>query len=622
MKLVVKRYNTRRSAPAASARPAAPAQEVAPASASAAPGAAMAASPVRPAAAAAAPAPAPAPPAPRPQAASASGTWIGKPDGTLLFDTQEDGFGDLPFPSSAAGQAAAARAAAGSPTPDGAAADDATDETLSSIRDEGLSARQLRLARRLAQRFDLPATSDLDAVRLLREAGIDPFQRGSGLDLAQQDEADEADAPTSPADAVSAGATGTQLQRSGGVRLPQTIKPAKLPAAPTAEAEVNHAAELMRIQRDLVRRRRRKAIFMALRVFFFVILPGCIAGYYYYFIATPLYATKTAFTVQQADPSAGMGVSAGGGRGASAAMLQDPINVQEYLMSRAAMLRLESDVGFREYFDDPHIDLIQRLEPGATDEATYKVYKRNVRIGFDPTEGVIRMEVITPDPAVSVKIAKALIGYAEEQVDQMTQRLREDQMKGARESYVDAEAKRLEAQKRVVELQKKFQILNSAAEVQLIQSQVGSLEAQITKDRLGLAQILSNPNPNMARVTPLKRRIATMEDQVAELRNRLTQSDTPGGETLPDIQAELTIAEADVEVRTKMMAQAIEAMEAARVAANRQVRYLSLSFPPVAPDEATYPRAFENTSVALLIFAGIYLMLSMTAAILREQVSA
>ena len=43
---------------------------------------------------------------------------------------------------------------------------------------------------------------------------------------------------------------------------------------------------------------------------------------------------------------------------------------------------------------------------------------------------------------------------------------------------------------------------------------------------------------------------------------------------------------------------------------------------PVAPDEPTYPRKFENTLLAFLIFSGIYLMLSLTASILREQVSA
>ena len=51
------------------------------------------------------------------------------------------------------------------------------------------------------------------------------------------------------------------------------------------------------------------------------------------------------------------------------------------------------------------------------------------------------------------------------------------------------------------------------------------------------------------------------------------------------------------------------------------MRYLSLGVSPVAPDEPTYPRAFANTALALLIFAGIYLMISMTTAILREQVT-
>ena len=55
--------------------------------------------------------------------------------------------------------------------------------------------------------------------------------------------------------------------------------------------------------------------------------------------------------------------------------------------------------------------------------------------------------------------------------------------------------------------------------------------------------------------------------------------------------------------------------------ANRQTRYLSNFVSPVAPDEAAYPRAFEYSVVALLIFGGIYLMISMTAAILREQVT-
>jgi capsular polysaccharide transport system permease protein len=42
---------------------------------------------------------------------------------------------------------------------------------------------------------------------------------------------------------------------------------------------------------------------------------------------------------------------------------------------------------------------------------------------------------------------------------------------------------------------------------------------------------------------------------------------------------------------------------------------------PVVPDEASYPKAFENTLLATLTFAGLFLMISLTASILREQLT-
>ena len=51
------------------------------------------------------------------------------------------------------------------------------EQDMDAIRKEGLTGRQLRMARRVAQKHGLPATSDFDAVRLLRAKGIDPFQR-------------------------------------------------------------------------------------------------------------------------------------------------------------------------------------------------------------------------------------------------------------------------------------------------------------------------------------------------------------------------------------------------------------------------------------------------------------
>ena len=520
-----------------------------------------------------------------------------------LFAQAEDGFGAIPYPTASASVDGTSNAVS---SPSEAAA--ATD--LDAIRREGLTGRQLRLARRMAQKYGLPATSDFDAVRLLRQAGLDPFRANPVVEIVAED-----------AD----GGAGQSPQRGGstmpvpaGARLPQTIKPVKMPAQ---GEEVNHAAEILKMQQDLARRRRRRSMLMMARLFFFVMLPTFLAGFYYYRIATPLYATKTEFVIQQAMPQQSSGTSMGGLANTPMANMQDSITVQGYLQSRDAMLRLDQDIGFRSVFSDPAIDPIQRLAPDATNEAAYKIFQRNVRVSYDPTEGIIRMEVIAPDPEVSVRFSDALIGYAEEQVDQLTQRLREDAMKGARESYTEAEAALLDARQRAVTLQETFKVLSSEVEVSLITGQIGQLEGQLTADRLSLAQMESNTTPNQARMDPLKRRIATLENEIALLRSKLVEEDGTG-QSLARVQSELAIAQADADTRQMMLAQSLQSMETARIEANRQARYISLSVAPVAPDEATYPRAFENTVVAMLIFAGIYLVLSMTAAILREQVSA
>ena len=130
----------------------------------------------------------------------------------------------------------------------------------------------------------------------------------------------------------------------------------------------------------------------------------------------------------------------------------------------------------------------------------------------------------------------------------------------------------------------------------------------------------SNATPNVARMEPLKRRIATLEAEIASLQSKLTE-DSIDGLSIARVQSELLVAQADVETRRLLLAQSLQATEMARTAANRQTRYLSISVNPIAADEAAFPRAFENTLVVLLIFAGVYLMLSMTAAVLREQVA-
>ncbi len=502
-----------------------------------------------------------------------------KPPGRAA--ASDDGFGDEPFPT-------ADQDVLG-PAPE------TPDAEIEAIRAEGLTGRQLRTARRVAMKHGIEAASDHDAVRLLRRRGIDPFRPAAVLQLIERKPAEDAGTP----------------------RLPQTVPPPGLPATPPDDAA--RAREIMDIQRDIVRRRRRNFLMLLARLAAFVFLPTILAGWYYYRVATPLFATKTEFIIQQADAQVGgLGSMF---RGTQFATSQDSIAVQGYLQSRDAMLRLDRDLGFKAHYAQGFIDPVQRLDPGASNEAAYRLYQRNVKIGYDPTEGLIKMEVIAADPAVSQSFAEALIGYAEEQVDQLSARLREDQMKGARDSFADAEAKVEAAQQKVLALQERLGVLDPMSESNAVMSQVATFEVELQKKRLELQQLLDNASPNKARVEGAKGDITRLEELIRNLRSQLTEG-TASTASLAQVSGQLRIAEAELENRQLMLSQALQQLETARIEANRQVRYLETAVSPVAPDEPTYPRAFENTLLALLIFGGIYLMLSLTASILREQATA
>ena len=560
----------------------------------------------------------------------------------LPFDNSDDGFGNLDFRQPAPAdvpQDAALRtvpvpatpvvatpvaAPLGTPSsrppvsvPNGDKEPD--DAALAAIAAEGLTGKQFRRARLLAQKHGIEPKSDLDAVLQLRRIGIDPFAQSSMLAVVQPDP-DRADyAGQLPGAAPQ---PGRELARLPGdqVQLPQKTRPISLPST-EQRAEVNQAAEILRMQSEIARRRRRRLLLLGLRMLVFVLLPTFMAGWYFYRIATPMYAIKAEFVIQQAGPANSGGALGGLFSGMGIATSQDSIAVQGYLQSREAMARLEKDVGFRSHFQQTGIDPLQRLAPDASLEAAYDIYRRFVRISYDPSEGIVRMEVVAADPKIAAAWAEHLIRYSEEQIDHLTQRLREDQMRDAQTGYDKAQTDLADSQTRLIELQEKFKVLSSETEIGLLTSQIAQLETQMTQDRLSLAQMESNESPNQARMDPIKRRLATMEDEIAQLRAKMTESGT-GGTSLAQVQGQLLVAQSDLQTRQMILAQALQSMETSRVEANRQVRYLSLAVTPTPTDAPAYPRAFENTFATLLIMLGIYLMVSMTAAILREQVSA
>ncbi|MFD2740840.1 capsule biosynthesis protein [Sulfitobacter aestuarii] len=487
---------------------------------------------------------------------------------------------------------------------------------IDAIRREGLTGRQLRMARRVAQKHGLAPTSDFDAVRLLRAQGIDPFQRSNMLELVVPQAGGEL-RDGSPGDALAQLPGHPDTRRH---QLPQTVPSGRrnLPSTEHASPAERRMREISQIQQDITKRRRRKIGLLLVRLAFFVLLPTIVAGYYFYRVATPMYGTNSQFLIIQNEGSGGSS-PLGGLLPTQFANSADSIATQAYLQSKDAMLRLDRDAGFKAHFSDPAVDPIQRLSADPTNEEAYKTYKKNVKIGYDPTEGVIRMEVIAADPQVSETFSRKLLAYAEERVNGLSRQKREDTMRDARAGYEEAERKRRAAQEALIKLQVENGV-DPDAVIMAIRGQISNYEALMIEKELELAALMDNARPNRAKVDGVTGDLRRIQAQLDKLNNRMSSA-TEGENSLAQQAVSLQLAQADLAAADVTLQAAQTQMDQARTEAGRQVRYLTVAVRPVAPQEPSYPRRFENTILAFLIFAGIYLMLSLTASILREQVT-
>lgn len=461
-----------------------------------------------------------------------------------------------------------------------------------------------RMARRKAVRMGLSPNSGEEAAKMLEERGFDVTRdRVTMLDQTAVKNTPSAGGPTIAGKAV------------GGRTL--ATDEAKLPS-PDFISEEQRTADIVKIQKSIARRRQTRFFLISMRLFFFVALPTILTGNYFYNFATRMYQVDSQMVIQKPDSGASSG-GIGGLLGGGGSNLEDSVIVQGFLNSREAMMKLDAQNGFIEHFQQENIDVIQRLPPDASLEDAYAKYQKFVQIGYDPTEGVIRMSVIAVTPEKATEFSRALISFAEERVDKLAAPVRRDQLLGAQQNYDDAEQAVLEAANVVLDLQQSRGVFSADAEISGQMSIMNSLESQLEQKRLQLDEINSNQQPNQAQVNAIKREISGLTSRIAERRAAMLTSSNANA-SLARTSGELRIAESNLEMRQQLLQQSLSALESSRMEANRQTRYLSLAVAPVAPDVPTHPKALQNTMLALALFFAFYIFLSLTVTVLREQI--
>ena len=365
-----------------------------------------------------------------------------------------------------------------------------------------------------------------------------------------------------------------------------------------------------------------RQLFGSLNIWFWAIvgLPTLVAGVYYFAIASDLYLSEAKFIVRSPKQVQTSTIGALIQSTGLARAVDDTAVVEDFIMSRDAVGKLEQRDHLREVFGRPEGDFVTRF-PGilmrSDFEALFQRYAHFVSVETDHTSGVTALRVKAYRAEDAQNIARALLSDSEELVNELNERARKDALGTARQEVDRAQERISRIQSQLTAYRVQQNMLDPKSASTGVLELIGQMRTAQATARQQLGELIKN-SPSSPQIPLLQTRIAALDKLIAEERAKLS------GET-NSVVSSLTEYERlmlDRELAEKALASAFTSLEAARLEAQRQQLYLETIAAPNLADYPLYPKravSFGMVLVSCLVAYGIAWLLVISA---REHAAA
>src|SRR5215472_1503209 len=367
--------------------------------------------------------------------------------------------------------------------------------------------------------------------------------------------------------------------------------------------------------------RRALRLFRSLNIWFWAIVgvPTLAAGVYYFAIASDLYLSEAKFIVRSPKQVQASGLGALlQSTGLSGRATEDTNAVQDFIMSRDAVRKLEEKNDLRAVFNRPEGDFVTRF-PGILFwrkdfEALFWRYGHFVTIETDTTTGVTALDVKAYRPEDSHQLASALLSYAEQLVNELNERARRDALDTAHHEVDRAEQRIADIQAELTAYRVKQKMLDPKSASAGVLELIGQMNAAQATARTQLGELLNN-SPNSPQIPLVKNRIATLDKLIAEERAKLSGATDSVVSALTEYER-LNLQQ---QLGEKALASAFTSLEAARIEAQRQQLYLETIAEPNLADYPLYPKRIVSFIMVFATCMLVYGLAWLLVANVREH---
>ena len=336
----------------------------------------------------------------------------------------------------------------------------------------------------------------------------------------------------------------------------------------------------------------------------FVLLPFLLIAFYFLFIASDRYASGAGFAVRNMSAQSGTDLLGSvTGLVGSGSSTSDSYIVVKFLESRDLLQSLIEETDFLQIYGNNAIDAISRIPEDLLIEERLKSWKRYIDASFDPSSGIIRFEVQAFQPEEAHLIASKILEQVKVLTNELSEQARKDSMSYAEQELALAEARLLEARTDLRLFRKNTNSVDLSASAMAQIELLANLEKELIEIKARIEVLKESLNEDAPSIKALERKAEALEFQISEKSGglKITGQSNELSSLLAnqeELQTQKTFAET-------AYASAMASLEAARMEASRNQRYLAIYTHPSLPEYPIYPK---RLLYSLFAFIGLNLL--------------
>jgi capsular polysaccharide transport system permease protein len=349
-----------------------------------------------------------------------------------------------------------------------------------------------------------------------------------------------------------------------------------------------------------------------------VALPVALAGIYYFFIAADQYVAEFRFGLRSAEPvRSDPGLLQTGAAPSQIGL--DSYVVVQYIASRAIIDDIGKTLDLRQMFSTARADWLARLHLPVPAEDLVTYWRGQVDAFFDPTNGSILVKARAFTPRDALLLARAILASSERLVNDLSARARRDALRDSEDEVQRAEQRLAAALVRLRDFRDKEGVVDPRKTADASAALDGRVRDELVRANTELSTLKEYMQDDAPTLKLLKARIRALEGQQRALESEVTDTVDTQAQSLSRIMGAYEELESERSFAESAYRHSLEALDRARMNADRQHIYIADFVQPDLPEKALYPRQLRSIAIVFVIAFATWAIGCLTVRSVRDH---